>query len=80
MNPEELLCRAEATQCLQGRDRLRRRCSQPLTVWMTSSQHAYEVRPRKDHRGVELALPQHHFHLQALYSRRLDWRTATFSV
>ena len=23
---------------------------------MTSSQHVYEVRPRKDHRGVDLAL------------------------
>ena len=27
--------------------------SQPLAVVMTSSQHAYEVRPRKDHRGVD---------------------------
>ena len=35
------------------------RCSQPLAVAMTSSQR-YEVRPRKDHRGVDLisdALP-----------------------
>jgi len=32
-----------------------------VTVAMTSSQHTYEVRPRKDHRGVDLisdALPQ----------------------
>ena len=32
----------------------------PLTAAMTSSQHAYEIRPRKDHRGVDLisdALP-----------------------
>jgi hypothetical protein len=27
---------------------------QPLAAPMTSSQHAYEVRPRKDHRGVDL--------------------------
>ncbi len=36
------------------------RCSQPLTGTVTSSQHVYEVRPRKDHRGVDLiseALP-----------------------
>jgi hypothetical protein len=37
------------------------RCSQPLArSWSTSSPHAYEVRPRKDHRGVDLisdALP-----------------------
>jgi hypothetical protein len=34
--------------------------SQPLAVVMTSSQHVYEVHPRRDHRGVELisdALP-----------------------
>jgi hypothetical protein len=30
------------------------RCSQPLAVAMTSSQHVYEVRPRKDRRGVDL--------------------------
>ena len=37
-----------------------RRCSQPLSNVMTSSQHVYEVRPRKDRRGVDLisdALP-----------------------
>jgi hypothetical protein len=36
------------------------RCSQPLTGAMTSSQHAYEIRFPKDHRGVDLisdALP-----------------------
>ena len=37
------------------------RCSEPLARYeMTSSQHAYEIRPRKDHRGVDLisdALP-----------------------
>jgi hypothetical protein len=36
------------------------RCAQPLAVAMTSSQHVYEVRPRKDRRGVDLisdALP-----------------------
>jgi hypothetical protein len=41
-------------------NRLTRRWSQPLAVAMTSSQHLYEVRPRKDHRGVDLisdALP-----------------------
>jgi hypothetical protein len=35
-------------------------CSQPLVGAMTSSQHVYEIRPRKDHRGVDLisdALP-----------------------
>jgi hypothetical protein len=26
----------------------------PLAVAMTSSHHVYEVRPRKDHRGVDL--------------------------
>jgi hypothetical protein len=34
--------------------------SQPLAGVMTSSQHVYEVRPRKDKRGVDLisdALP-----------------------
>jgi hypothetical protein len=34
--------------------------NQPLAASMTSSQHVYEVRPRKDHRGVDLisdALP-----------------------
>jgi hypothetical protein len=30
------------------------RCSEPLAVAMTNSQHVYEVRPRKDHRGVDL--------------------------
>jgi uncharacterized protein (DUF1330 family) len=38
----------------------RRRWSQPLAIAMTRLQHAYEVRPRKDHRGVNLisdALP-----------------------
>jgi hypothetical protein len=29
-------------------------CSQPLAAAVTSSQHVYEVRPRKDHRGVVL--------------------------
>ena len=36
------------------------RCSERRAAVMTSSQHAYEVRPRKDHRGVDLisdALP-----------------------
>jgi hypothetical protein len=35
-------------------------CSQPLAGVMTTSQHVYEVHPRKDHRGVDLisdALP-----------------------
>ena len=39
---------------------LTRRGTQPLAGAMTSSQHIYEVRPRKDHRGVNLisnALP-----------------------
>jgi hypothetical protein len=39
---------------------LTHRCSQPLAAVMTSSQHVYEARPRKDHRGVDLisdALP-----------------------
>jgi hypothetical protein len=39
---------------------LTNRCSEPLAVAMTTSQHVYEVRPRKDHRGVYLifdALP-----------------------
>ena len=43
-----------------GRPRLTRRCSQPLAVATRSSQHLYEVRPRKDKRGVDLicdALP-----------------------
>jgi hypothetical protein len=30
------------------------RWSQPLPAVMTSAQHVYEVRPRKDHRGVDL--------------------------
>jgi hypothetical protein len=30
------------------------RWSQPLAAPMTNSQHFYEVRPRKDHRGVDL--------------------------
>jgi hypothetical protein len=31
------------------------RCSEPLARYeMTSSQHVYEVRPRKDQRGVDL--------------------------
>jgi len=36
------------------------RCSEPLAVAMTNSQHVYEVRPRKDKRGFDLisdALP-----------------------
>jgi hypothetical protein len=36
------------------------RCSERRAAVMTSSQHAHEVRPRKDHRGVDLisdALP-----------------------
>ncbi len=36
------------------------RCGEPLAAVMTSSQHVCEVRPRKDHRGVDLisdALP-----------------------
>jgi hypothetical protein len=39
---------------------LTKRSSQPLAIAMTSSQHVYELRPRKDHRGVNLisdALP-----------------------
>ncbi len=39
---------------------LTNRCSQPLAVAMTSSRHVYEIRPRKDKRGVDLisdALP-----------------------
>ncbi len=42
------------------RNNLTNRSSQPLAVAMPSSQHLYEVRPRKDHRGVNLisdALP-----------------------
>jgi hypothetical protein len=30
------------------------RCSEPLAAVMTSAQHVYEVRPRKDRRGVDL--------------------------
>ena len=30
------------------------RCSEPLAAVMTSSQHVYEVRPRKGKRGVDL--------------------------
>lgn len=30
------------------------RCSEPRAAVMTSSQHVYEVRPRKDKRGVDL--------------------------
>jgi hypothetical protein len=40
--------------------RLTMRWRQPLAIPMNSSQHAYEIRPRKDHRGVDLisdALP-----------------------
>ena len=36
------------------------RCSEPLAAVMSSSQHLYGVRPRKDKRGVDLisdALP-----------------------
>jgi hypothetical protein len=33
---------------------LTRRCSEPRPAPMTSSQHIYEVRPRKDKRGVDL--------------------------
>ena len=36
------------------------RCTQPLAAPVPSSQHVYEVRPRKDKRGVDLisdALP-----------------------
>ncbi len=29
-------------------------CSQPLAASMTSSRHVYEIRPRKDYRGVDL--------------------------
>ena len=39
---------------------LTNRWSQPLAAPMTNSQHFYEVRPRNDHRGVDLisnALP-----------------------
>ena len=39
---------------------LTKRWSEPLAVVMISSQHVYEVRPRKDKRGVDLisdALP-----------------------
>ena len=42
------------------RNDLTNRSSEPLAVAMPSSQHLYEVRPRKDHRGVNLisdALP-----------------------
>jgi hypothetical protein len=35
---------------------LTKRFSESLTVVMTSSQHVYEVRRRKDHRGVDLIL------------------------
>jgi hypothetical protein len=34
--------------------RLAKRCSAPLAAVMTSSQHVYEIRPRKDKRGVDL--------------------------
>jgi hypothetical protein len=31
------------------------RCSEPLARYeMTSSQHVYEIRPRQNHRGVDL--------------------------
>ena len=33
---------------------LTRRCSEPLDSVMTSLQHVYEIRPRKDRRGVDL--------------------------
>jgi hypothetical protein len=39
---------------------LTKRCGEPLAGAMTSPQHVYEVRPRKDRRGVDLisdALP-----------------------
>ena len=39
---------------------LTKRWSEPLAVVTTSLQHVYKVRPRKDHRGVDLpsdALP-----------------------
>ena len=44
----------------EPRPHLTRRCSEPQAAVMTSAQHVYEVRPRKDHRGVDLisdALP-----------------------
>jgi hypothetical protein len=43
-----------------ARVHLTNRWGQPLAGAMTSLQHVYEVRPRKDHRGVDLisdALP-----------------------
>jgi hypothetical protein len=39
---------------LEPRPHLTRRCSEPQAAVMTSSQHVYEVRPRKDHPGVNL--------------------------
>jgi hypothetical protein len=39
---------------------LTKRSANPLIVTMATAQHVYEVRPRKDHRGVDLisdALP-----------------------
>ena len=47
---------------------LTKRCSRRLADVMTSSQHVYEIRPRKDHRGVALisdALP---------FGRLMIWR------
>jgi hypothetical protein len=37
-----------------ARVHLTNRWGQPLAGAMTSLQHVYEVRPRKDHRGVDL--------------------------
>ena len=38
----------------EPRPHLTKRCSEPQAAVMTSAQHVYEVRPRKDHRGVDL--------------------------
>ena len=48
------------TLCVYQPLRVTKRSSQPLAAPMTSSQHVYEIRARKDHRGVNLisdALP-----------------------
>ena len=43
-----------------SKNRLTNRCGEPRPAPMTNSQHAYEIRPREDHRGADLisdALP-----------------------
>jgi len=52
--------RAASETTVEDGPSLTNRCSQPLAGAMTNTQHVYEVRPRKDRRGVDLisdALP-----------------------